>query len=217
MKTIALTAVACLVVGCSSPDQTPVQFVEPEFVWQNLDTLLWAEMLAAEDARADTEEGLAPIVVGLASPSRETRQVAVRALGRLERPALVPLIAPLLLDTAAAVRAEAANAIGQAVFRGQAGVAVGPLLTRLDQESDAFVRGVIAQTLGNLPYESSDTVRVVKRGLLRRLERAAQEGRVDVRVYTDDAWGPREEKVVRDVGTEPGSGVPAEEAESEKE
>ena len=59
--------------------------------------------------------------------------------------------------------------------------------------------------------------RVVKRALLRRLERAAQEGQVEVRVYTDDAWGPREEKVVRDVGTEPGSGVPDEEAESERE
>ena len=59
--------------------------------------------------------------------------------------------------------------------------------------------------------------RVVKRALLRRLERAAQEGQVEVRVYTDDAWGPREEKVVRDVGTEPGSGVPGEGAGSERE
>jgi UPF0716 protein FxsA len=41
--------------------------------------------------------------------------------------------------------------------------------------------------------------RLVKRKLLRRLERAAREGRVEVRLYEDDPWGPREEKEVRDV------------------
>jgi UPF0716 protein FxsA len=45
--------------------------------------------------------------------------------------------------------------------------------------------------------------KMVKRALLRRLERAAREGQIDVRLYTDDAWRPREEKVVRDVGTGP--------------
>lgn len=45
--------------------------------------------------------------------------------------------------------------------------------------------------------------RMVKRSLLRRLERAAQEGRFEVHVYTEDSWRPREEKVVRDVGTGP--------------
>ena len=163
-------AFVCLIVGCSSSDPGPIQIDEPEFLWQNLDSLLWAEMLAAEDSRADTDEGLAPIVAGLDSPSSETRQVAVRALGRLERPALVPLIVPLLQDTAAAVRAEAANALGQAVFRGEAGAAVGPLLARLEVEPDGYVRGIIAQTLGSLPYESSDTVRVVDAALVGALE-----------------------------------------------
>ncbi len=45
--------------------------------------------------------------------------------------------------------------------------------------------------------------RLVKRELVRRLERAAGEGRVEVRLYGDDPWGPREEKEVRDVGTGP--------------
>ena len=40
---------------------------------------------------------------------------------------------------------------------------------------------------------------LVKRQLLRRLERAAREGQVEVRLYPDDPWGPREEKEVRDV------------------
>jgi cyclophilin family peptidyl-prolyl cis-trans isomerase/HEAT repeat protein len=170
MNTITTAALACLIVGCSSPAETPIQVAEPEFVWQNLDSLLWAEMLAAEDSRANTEDGLAPILAGLDSPSAETRLVAVRALGRLERPSLVPLIAPLLVDSAPAVRAEAANALGQAVFRGEAGMAGGLLLTRLAEESDDYVRGVIAQTLGTLPYESDDTVRVVDAALVGALD-----------------------------------------------
>ena len=41
--------------------------------------------------------------------------------------------------------------------------------------------------------------RLVKRELMRRLERAAREGRVEVRLFGDDLSGPREEKEVRDV------------------
>jgi UPF0716 protein FxsA len=44
--------------------------------------------------------------------------------------------------------------------------------------------------------------KLVKRRLIRRLERAAQEGRVDFQVYSGDPWGPREEREVRDVRTE---------------
>jgi len=42
----------------------------------------------------------------------------------------------------------------------------------------------------------------VKRRLIRRLERAAQEGRVEFQVYSGDPWGPREEREVRDVRNE---------------
>lgn len=44
---------------------------------------------------------------------------------------------------------------------------------------------------------------VVKGALQRRFERAVAEKRVQVHLYTADAWGPREEKVVHDVGPEP--------------
>lgn len=43
---------------------------------------------------------------------------------------------------------------------------------------------------------------VLKREVRRRLERAVQEGRVSVQLYTDgetDPWGPRTEKVVHDL------------------
>lgn len=40
---------------------------------------------------------------------------------------------------------------------------------------------------------------LLKRALLRRLQRAAREGRIDVHVYTGDGWNRREEKEVRDL------------------
>jgi len=49
--------------------------------------------------------------------------------------------------------------------------------------------------------------RLLKRSILRRLERAVQEGRVHLHVQTTDPWGPREEREVRDlrdVGPAPG-------------
>lgn len=162
--------IVSLLVNCSPPDDAPPEIAAPEFRWQNLDTLLWAEMLAAEDARADTPESLEPIVSGLTSPIPEVRVLAVRALGRLERAEHVLEIAPLLADTIPAVRAEAANSLGQAVFRGGAGAALGPLLERLGAEPDAYVRGIVAQTLGRLPYESDDTVRLVDAALVGALE-----------------------------------------------
>jgi cyclophilin family peptidyl-prolyl cis-trans isomerase/HEAT repeat protein len=167
---IGYAVLACLLVSCSSPEHAPVQVTAPEFRWQNLDTLLWAGMLAAEDARVDTPEALDPIMRGLSSQSPETRVVAVRALGRMERASLLQDIVPLLADTMPVVRAEAANALGQAVFRGDAGLAMAPLVARLGEESDAYVRGVIAQTLGRLPYESSDTVRLVDAALVGALD-----------------------------------------------
>jgi|TARA_Y100001949_G_scaffold164478_1_gene159346 HEAT repeat protein len=43
--------------------------------------------------------------------------LAVRAVGRLENPELIPLIPPLLFSDDETVRSEAVNALGQAVFR----------------------------------------------------------------------------------------------------
>ncbi len=45
----------------------------------------------------------------------------------------------------------------------------------------------------------------VKRVLLRRLERAAEAGRLQVHVSTDHPWAPREEREVRDIGSDPGT------------
>ena len=64
----------------------------------------------AEDARPTTEAGLAPLREGL--QERRPRRTAIRAIGRLERPELIPLVAPALSD-GVGIRAEAANALAQ--------------------------------------------------------------------------------------------------------
>ena len=133
------------------------------------DTTLVARIRAAEDARATTPEALAPIMRGLDSRDPEVQQMAVRALGRLERPDLVPVITPLLSASSSGVRAEAANALGQAVFNGEALLASEPLITRLDVETDPAVRAMIFQTVGRLPYTNATQVRIAENALIRTL------------------------------------------------
>jgi HEAT repeat protein len=70
---------------------------------------LQERMLQAEDARPTTDAGMAPLLEGLKGGGRRT---AVRAIGRMERPEMIPLIAPALND-GVGIRAEAANALAQ--------------------------------------------------------------------------------------------------------
>lgn len=133
------------------------------------DPVLLSAILAAEDARADTPAELAPIFRGLTNGDPRVRRIAVRALGRMERPELVPQILPLLSDDAPPVRAEAANALGQAVFNGDAALVSGSLVAQLTSEGNPAVRGAILQTLGRLPYESAEMVHTVEQVLVRSL------------------------------------------------
>ena len=139
---------------------------------RDLDSLLWYQMAIAEDLWAETPEQLSPLFEGLRSGDPVLRQIGVRALGRMERPDLVESIARMLVDSAAAVRAEAANALGQAVYRGNAAVAVAPLLARFPAEPDPFVRGVIAQSLGRLRLEQADTLRLIEETLIAAVDGA---------------------------------------------
>ena len=125
-------------------------------------------MFEAEDSRASDPADLATLLAGLESPDPALRQVAVRALGRLERGDLSNRIARLVDAAPPAVRAEAVNALGQSVQRGGAlGAHVVALIGRLaaDAEPDARVRGVVAETLGRLPYQDTQTVRAVEAAL----------------------------------------------------
>ena len=113
-------------------------------------------ILAASDARPLTADSLAPLLEGTSAGSAEVRLQAVRALGRQERPDLVEHILPLLSDAEPAVRAEAANALGQAVHGKEPASARAALLGRLGGEPDAEVLGVIAETLGRLRVAPGD-------------------------------------------------------------
>ena len=115
-------------------------------------------MLQAEDARPTTEAGLAPLREGLQGNGRRT---AIRAIGRLERPEMIPMIAPALND-GVGIRAEAANALAQ-MARTPAAVAdvQKMLLARAAQDASLGTWeswGEIAAALGRLNYDTAAQV-----------------------------------------------------------
>ncbi|HJU43830.1 MAG TPA: peptidylprolyl isomerase [Vicinamibacterales bacterium] len=123
-------------------------------------------MLQAEDARPATEAGLAAIKEGLAGPGRRT---AVRAIGRMERPEMIPLIAPALND-GVGIRAEAANALAQ-MARTPAAVADVQKLLLARAATDARLNtweswGEIAAALGRLQYDTAAQVAATEAVLL---------------------------------------------------
>src|SRR5262245_43990151 len=77
------------------------------------DTAALQRLLVAEDARGTGTDGLAPLLDALRGPDTLLRRLAVRGLGRFQRPELGRLVLPSLADPVPAVRAEAANAIAQ--------------------------------------------------------------------------------------------------------
>jgi cyclophilin family peptidyl-prolyl cis-trans isomerase/HEAT repeat protein len=115
-------------------------------------------MLQAEDARPTTEAGLAPLLEGLKGNGRRT---AIRAIGRLERPAMIPLIAPALAD-GVGIRAEAANALAQMARTPAAVIEVQKLLIEraaVDAGLNTWEPwGEIAAALGRLPYDTAEQV-----------------------------------------------------------
>jgi cyclophilin family peptidyl-prolyl cis-trans isomerase/HEAT repeat protein len=111
-------------------------------------------MLQAEDARPTTDAGLAAIHEGLKGNGRRT---AIRAIGRFERPEMIPLIAPALND-GVGIRAEASNALAQMARTPAAVVEVQKLLLAR-AATDANLNtweswGEIAAALGRLPYDT---------------------------------------------------------------
>lgn len=117
-------------------------------------------LLIAEDARPTSPRDLAPIFAALHdSVVSAPLLAAIRAIGRLQRPAFVDSIAPFLSHGDPAVRIEAANAIAQSVQPGTdtaAGVRARTLLLeRLTSAPPDGERGVVARSLGRLPHESA--------------------------------------------------------------
>jgi cyclophilin family peptidyl-prolyl cis-trans isomerase/HEAT repeat protein len=127
---------------------------------------LQERMLQAEDARPTTDADLAPLREGLQGNGRRT---AIRAIGRLERPEMIPLIAPALND-GVGIRAEAANALAQ-MARTPAAVADVQKLLLTRAAMDASLNtweswGEIAAALGRLPYDTTEQVQATETVLL---------------------------------------------------
>jgi cyclophilin family peptidyl-prolyl cis-trans isomerase/HEAT repeat protein len=152
-------------------------------------------ILTAEDRRAPTPQDLAVIRGGLHASDPETVRIAIRALGRLERPELLSEILPLLKSPLPEIRAEAANAIGQAVQGSKqqaaakspavraAGAARLPyagasvdsaaaaMIARLRAEAEPGVRAALCQTIGRLPYAAPEQVQRAESALVDALAR----------------------------------------------
>lgn len=115
------------------------------------DRSAWLALMALEDGRALEPGDAERMAAFLAHDAPGVRQAAARGLGRLERPEFVRALAPSLEDAEPRVRIEAANAVAQAVHRGEGVAEASALLERrLDAESDPRVQGALARALGRL-------------------------------------------------------------------
>ncbi len=131
-------------------------------------TALRHELLAAEDSRPVTREEAAPLVTALGHADAIVVRQAVRALGRLERPAFLPEIARLLSHADPGVRAEAANAAAQAA---PADAGTGAAFhERLLVERDPEVIGAIGDALGRLTFADVETRTRAERALVQILK-----------------------------------------------
>jgi cyclophilin family peptidyl-prolyl cis-trans isomerase len=123
----------------------------------------------AEDRRAPTEADLKALVDATHHPNEAVQRMAVRALGRLERPGLARDIEPGLSSVFPSVRAAAADALGQAASGGSKDVVdaiQAALLRRLGAEKDPAVVGAICWTIGRLPYATAQAARSAEVTLL---------------------------------------------------
>jgi cyclophilin family peptidyl-prolyl cis-trans isomerase len=130
----------------------------------------------AEDRRASTGEELATVREGLRAADASTVRVAVRAVGRLERPALIEDVLPLLRHRIAAVRAEAATAVAQAAQGWKRDPPAGweralesaqaAIVERMAVERDVTVRAALLDTLGRLPYTTAAQVDIAERAIV---------------------------------------------------
>ena len=144
-------------------------------------------VLQAEDRRASSATDLARLRTASRSLDAQTARIALRALGRLERPALIPDILPALRHRLPETRAEAANAAAQAAqgWRAARGAkpaeAIGQtptsvltaLAARLEIEDDANVRAAICESIGRLPYRNATDVVQAETELLDLADRSA--------------------------------------------
>jgi cyclophilin family peptidyl-prolyl cis-trans isomerase/HEAT repeat protein len=127
-------------------------------------------ILVAEQRRAPSMRDVTTLRTGVRSRDPLTARLAVRAIGRLERPSLIADLLPALASPLPEHRAEAATAIGQAA-QGWRNAADGggplaasvesvlsTLIDSLALEDDATVRAALCASIGRLPYGEAPQV-----------------------------------------------------------
>ena len=142
-------------------------------------TSLRQRIIEAENARMVSDGAVAPILEGLRGDNATLAAVAARALGRFEHPPFVIHLLPALSHPRMEVRREAANALGQSLATLPRDVSAPPsveldnvvraLIERIDSDTDPYVRGTIAETLGRLPYRRVDIIGDVEAAMQRHL------------------------------------------------
>ena len=125
-------------------------------------------LLQAEGKRAPTVADVSLMRISARSGNADTARMALRMLGRLERPSLTSDILPGLRHSLPEVRIEAANALAQAtqgIWAAPPAAGLGPanllsstqsaLIARLDVETAPTVRAAICEALARLPYKTA--------------------------------------------------------------
>ena len=107
------TAFSCLCLILTAALSLSAQVAQPARV----DTARLQKLLVAEDARGTGVDGITPLTTEIRATDPLLRRVAVRGVGRLQRPELMSLLVVALTDAVPAIRATAADAMAQSVSR----------------------------------------------------------------------------------------------------
>ena len=144
------------------------------------DTAALQRLLVAEDARGTGRDGLEPLLAAFAGQDTLMRRLAIRGLGRLQRPELGLRLLPSLADPDPSVRVEAANAVAQSVRGVRRDAAAGDrtrlttpaaaaaLAGRLSTETDPRVLDALGQSLGRLPLPDTAAARTAEAAIRAR-------------------------------------------------
>ncbi len=129
----------------------------------------WQRVLAVEDSRTNDPDSLRVLIDAIRDPRAPLRAVAARAIGRFERPSLLPELYARVADPSPAVRREVVNAIAQ-IARPASRVAdsvwrpaVDTLMSALSREKDADVVASLAESLGRLARGDSSAAPIAER------------------------------------------------------
>ncbi|MGN6391372.1 MAG: peptidylprolyl isomerase [Gemmatimonadales bacterium] len=153
------------------------------------DTAGLQRLLVAEDARGTGPDSIAPLTDALHGSDTLLRRLAVRGLGRLQRPEVGRTLLASLDDPIPAIRAEAANAIAQSLRRVRRGdpppadgaalgtrEAAAALARARGAERDPRVVDALGQSLGRLPLPDSAAARAAEAAVSRRFASARSAG-----------------------------------------